>query len=364
MTEYGTRVFKGYKLQNGKGMFMRRVISFLKIGGICVIAVLLIVFSENVADSVVRSIQVCISSMIPSMFAVMAISTYIISQGYDRVVFRPFYFLLRPIFRLDRHTLAVFLLSLLGGYPIGIKLMRERIAQNKNYSAIAERAAVFCYCISPPFAVNMIGVGIYGSAEVGGIVYLSNALSCVILAAVYTRFFDPADEYIPNKQGMGLISAVSSASHALFTVCTVLIAFNAALEAVQSLLRLMSVSLDPFLSGVFEISNLLTLDRPSLALLPLISAISAFGGVCVIFQCFAICGGAFSLKKFLIGRLLSALLSAGICQVLLYVCAPSLPASAQGGYHYRFSTDRGVWILLVLMAIIFFEKNKKIFKKG
>lgn len=343
---------------------MRKVFLFFKIAGICAVAVLLIVFSENVAESVVHSIQVCISSMIPSMFAVMAISTYIISQGYDRIVFRPLYFLLRPIFRLDRHTLAVFLLSLLGGYPLGIKLLREKIAQNKNYSAIAERAAVFCYCISPPFAVNMIGIGIYGSAEVGGIVYFSNALSCMILAAVYSRFFEPTDEYVPKREETGLISAVSSASHALFTVCTVLIAFNAALEAIRSLLRLMSVSFDPFLSGLFEISNLLALERPSLALLPFISAISAFGGICVIFQCFAICGGAFSLKKFLIGRLIAAFLSAGICRVLLHVCSPSLSALAQGGYHYRFSSDRGVWILLVLMAIIFFEKNKKNFKKG
>ncbi|MCM1334390.1 MAG: hypothetical protein NC084_10860 [Bacteroides sp.] len=343
---------------------MQRFISYLKIVGVGTVAVLLIVFSENVAASVVHSIRVCVSSMIPSMFAVMAISTYILSKGYDRVIFRPLCFLLRPFFRLDRDTLSVFLLSLIGGYPLGIKLLKERISQNKNYSAIAEHASVFCYCISPPFAVNMIGVGIYGSAEIGGIVYLSNALSCILLAAVYSRFFRSDPGYVPKDRDAGLVFDVSSAANALFTVCTILIAFNAALEAVRSLLAIFSVSIDPLLSGAFEISNLLSLDRPSLALLPWISAISAFGGICVIFQCFAICGNAFSLKKFLIGRLISAILSAGICHILLYLFSPALPASAQSGTLYRFSTDRGVWVLLVLMAMIFFEKNKKIFKKG
>lgn len=343
---------------------MRRILSFLKILGFCFLGILLIFFSENITQSIAGSIQVCVSGIIPSMFAMMALSTYAVSSGYYRTIFRPFYFLLRPFFRLDRHTLAVFLLSMIGGYPIGIKLLRERALQDKNYIDAAENASVFCYCISPPFAISMIGIGIYHSAKIGVIVYLSNVLSCVILAAVYSRFSEIIDEYRPQAHGGDMISAINSASKSLFTVCTVLIACNAALEAVCSLLRPFSVSPDPLLLGAFEISNLLKINTPSLSTLPFVSGIAAFGGLCVMIQCAAICGKAFSLKKFFFGRILSALLSAGICKLILWSGNISLPASSGGTAHYQFSPQKGVWILLVLMAIIFFEKNEKNLKKG
>lgn len=343
---------------------MRRVLPLLKILGVTVLGVLLILFSENVARNITDSIQVCVSSIIPSMFAMMALSTYAVSSGYYRAIFRPLYFFLRPLFRLDRHTFAVFLLSLIGGYPIGIKLLRERTAENKSYAAAAENAAVFCYCISPPFAIGMIGIGVYHSARIGAVVYLSNVLSCAILAAIYPRFFPLPDEYRPKPQRGGLICAVNSASKSLFTICTVLIACNAALEAVCSLLRRFSVSPEPLLLGAFEISNLLKTDAPSLSSLPLVSAISAFGGLCVLIQCAAICQKAFSLKKFFLGRVLSALLSASICRLILRSGEIALPVSAGAGAQYQFSAQKGVWVLLVLMAMIFFEKNEKIFKKG
>lgn len=345
-------------------MDMRRILPFLKILGFCLLGGLLIFFSENITQNIAGSIQVCVSSIIPSMFAMMALSTYAVSSGYYRTVFRPFYFFLRPFFRLDRHTLAVFLLSMIGGYPIGIKLLRERTLQDKNYAAAAENASVFCYCISPPFAISMIGVGIYHSAKIGIIVYLSNVLSCMILAAIYSRFSTITDEYRPQAHGGDLISAINSASRSLFTICTVLIACNAALEAGSSLLCLFSVSPDPLLLGAFEISNLLKISTPSLSTLPFVSGISAFGGFCVLIQCAAICGKAFSLKKFFFGRVLSALLSAGICELILRSGNLSLPASTGGAAHYQFSPQKGVWILLVLMAMIFFEKNEKNLKKG
>ncbi len=299
------------------------------------------------------------------MFAIMTVSTYIISEGYYRTAFRPFYILLHRIIRLDSHTLAVLMLSLVGGYPVGIKLLRERTLSDKGYQETAEKAAAFCCCISPPFAVNMIGAGVFHSVEVGVIVYVSNALSCLIIAIIYTRFFGRPGEYCPKKRDGGLISAVNSASHAMFTICTVLIASNAALDAVNSLLELIPFKISPMIAGIFEISNLLKLVNPQISALPAAAAISSFGGVCVIAQCFAICGGAFPMKRFLLGRIISAGLSAGICRLILCFCDVSIPASAgSADYMYQFSADKGVWLLLVMMAVIFFVKNKKIFKKG
>ncbi len=344
---------------------MKRILLILKLSGICAAAVLLVVFSEEAARSIRGSISVCVSSIIPSMFAMMAVSDYIVSGGYYQRIFRPFYFFLHPLIRLDRQTLAVFLLSLAGGYPVGIKLLREQAARDPSYAPAAEKAAAFCFCISPPFAVNLIGTGVYGSAEAGVLVYTSNVIACFLMAAVSSRFIPETKDFSCGQTSGSLLESVRSASGSLFTVCTVLIAFNAALEMAASVLNLFSVQLSPLVSGLFEISNLLKWKCPPASSLPAAAAVSAFGGICVLAQCFALCGRTFSLKKFLAGRAAGAALSAGACRVLMCFWDVAVPASSTGsGYSYRFSADKGVWVLLVLMAVIFFGKNKKIFKKG
>ena len=92
---------------------------------IFVLAVLTVVFPKETADSTVNSINVCINSIIPSMFAFMVITTYIQDSGAYRFLFRPVMPLLKRIIRADERLLSIFLLSLIGGYPVGIKLLKE-----------------------------------------------------------------------------------------------------------------------------------------------------------------------------------------------------------------------------------------------
>lgn len=343
--------------------------AILKTALVPLILTLFIIFPKQMADSISESIGVCLDVIIPSMFVFMVLSSYIIDEGIYKAIFSPIYFLLKRILPLNKELFSIFLLSLIGGYPTGIKLLHERIAENNNYHEIYERMAAVCYCVSPVFAVNIIGYGIYGSTEAGVAVYISNVLSCFILAVFTARSIrqksissDSDNTYQINPKG--LIFCINIASKALLMICAVIICFNSVMTVADCLLEKLGVLTPEIVSGFFEISNLTKITSPSPVLLPVFSFISSFGGICVLAQTAALAGKGFSLKYFFIGRLICGALSAFLTYIIMNIWEISVGSSAgMSGYTYVFNQNKLVVLLLIVMCAIIFIKTEKIFKK-
>ena len=327
----------------------------------------MMIYPEVTANSAINSINVCISAIIPSMFAFMVLTGYICDSGLYAVIFRPVLWLMRRIIKADDRIISVFLMSMIGGYPVGVKLLRETIAQNKNYPAITSGcrdAAMFCYCISPTFALIMLGNGVFGSVAAGAVIYISNVLSCFITGAVVSRTCRLRTEIKAGSGKGNLIGAVNSASRALFVVCTVIIAFNTAIDCVTAFLGDIGITLPPELKGAFEISNLLRLKTPGVSFIPIAAAIASMGGVCVLLQCAAIVKGAFPVKRFLAARLPCSLLSGLISWILLQFVDISVEVSTyEPEFSYEFSANKIIVLVLIAMCIIILHKSDKILKK-
>lgn len=330
---------------------------------IVVLSVLIIVFSAEVSKSVSDSINVCITLIIPSMFAYMVISSYIVSSGLSRIIAKPFHFIFKRIIRLGEDDFCIFLMSLLGGYPVGAKLLKEKTSENINYSEIAESMLCFCYCISPSFAVTMLGLGVFGSIDAGVIIYISNAISCFICAIIMThsRRMSSEGSIISNRKG--IINAINSATSSLAVISAVIISFNIVLTIITESLERIGIGTDMFLLGFIEISNLLKLGNVTPALLPIVSAIASFGGVCVLCQCTAICGNKLNFSKFLAARIPCSVLSGFVTSVLMNFWEISVQTGISPNYSYSFSADKLVVVILIAMSIIIFRKSEKIFKK-
>jgi len=344
-----------------------KITDIAKAAAVISAAILIIVYPSETATATIQSIDVCISSIIPSMFAFMVISSYTQASGIYKTVFRPVLFIFRRLINADDSITSVFLLSLFGGYPIGVKLLSEIIAQNKNSPAIkstAENSAMFCYCISPTFAIIMIGSGVFGSTEAGVLIYLSNVLSCLVTAVIISRITSLKCEVTVNAEKKSITDSINSASRSLFVICTVIIAFNTVLACISGLMRDIGYNADPLLFGLFEVSNLLRLPAVTIAAIPIISAIASFGGMCVLLQCTAIVKNVFSVKKFLLARIPCSLLSGVFSYVILQFTDISVTASTiSPGYSFSFSADKIIILILIAMCIIIFNKYDKILKK-
>lgn len=288
-----------------------------------------------------------------------------------KLLFRPLYNFFGKTIKTDNRILSIFFLSLIGGYPIGFKLLKELIAENKNYSAIVSYCSAFCYCISPSFAVTMIGIGLYQNIEAGLIVYVSNVISCIIISLIYCRIHNLTinsttfEDTAKVKQN-GLSEAINSSFIALAKMCSVIIFFNAAITVLECFCQSAGIHIPIIIKSILEISNILKCNSVSPAALPFISALASVGGICVIFQCKSLIDNTYSLKSFFIARFFSALISFASAELIITFWDISSAASTFGKkfYSFDFSVNKGATVFLLIMCIILMQKSEKIFKKG
>ena len=289
-----------------------------------VIALLFIVFilssffldAGGTAASVVRGIETCLYIIIPALFGFMAVSSYLIQSGLYRLLFKPLFLIFRLIIRLSEEEFGIFLLSLFGGYPVGAKLISDK-PQYKNLLP-------YCYCPSPGFVISLAGLGIFANPRAGLAVYLSNFFTCVFIAVIL-NFKNPVKKSERNlrfniTQDVFTSSVISSA-RALFPVCVLIISFGVIIQTlkfygIERILSLFGENAPAFFFSAVEITNAGGLPA-DLSLLPIYAALFSFGGLCITLQVPALLKNKALLKKFFLWRIPAALLSAGICRLLM-----------------------------------------------
>jgi hypothetical protein len=316
---------------------MKKTIYVLSAGLLVIMTLTaLILDAENMTRAAVNAVETCLYTIIPALFGFMVIASYLLRSGLYRLLFKPLYFLLRPVIRLGEEEFGIFLLSLFGGYPIGAKLIADRtekitdVHRRITLSPPLHNILPFCYCPSPGFVISVVGIGVFANPTVGLAVYLSNVSACIVLAVFLTRgkIKNGLRRIAPSPplqitQDV-FIKSVTSAASALFPVCAVITAFG----VLGGALRFYGID-NSYFFAAFEISNVKNLP-PDLSLLPLFAALFSFGGLCIIMQIPALLKRRTPLRGFFLWRIPAALLSALICRLTLplYNFDYSVPVTA------------------------------------
>jgi hypothetical protein len=287
------------------------------------LGVILVADSAGIFAAVSQMISLCLNTVIPSLFAFLVLSTFAVSSG------------------LIRNGFAIFVLSLVGGYPVGAKLLSD--SGSGGDSRKAAHLLMYCYCASPALLLAIVG-------QLGLYIWISNALACVIFAIAANvvkaakaakRDFAAPPAIPPSRRdspeppttfGAALIHSVISAGSALYRVCMVMLVFAAGLRVLEfvGVMRLLGDYAD-IARALAEITNVAQLSGSAPA--PLIAALTSLGGMCVLFQTAAIVRGRFGLSKFLLARIPIAALSAGICALICALIPTRIAVEAMTGRH-------------------------------
>lgn len=289
----------------------------------CIITV---VYSKKVFYSINISIGRCLNIIIPSLFAFMALSSIIIKSKLYLYITKPFYLLTKYILRIPNLLFFVFLLGNVSGYPVGAKLLVELKNNNIIDKKTAEIISCFCYSGGPAFFTGTIGLAVYKSNRVGILIFLSSLLSNFILCCIMCRLFKPECKQFRHGYKLSvdtITDSIVSTGKTLFIICTSIIFFSAVMSLldVQGLFVFLkntglNENANTLIKGFFEISYLSELSSDSFTVIPIIAGLCSFGGICVLLQVKAIVGKSFSLRMFIISRIISAFLSGIICKIL------------------------------------------------
>ena len=290
-----------------RGVFYLKVFKRIFIFSlISLFAFCLIIFRNDAVNGAIKGLYMCSDVLIPSLFPFMVCVLLFISVVES--------------LNLKNKIPLIFILSVLGGYPIGAMLLNEEVRLDNIEPNYAEKMMRFCVNAGPGFIIIAVGTGIYGSVKTGLILFLSAILSSfsIFLFSCFLGKDKIKFKSTRNKSSFKFsdifVNSTARASASMINICSFVVLFgviNSVLEKFAEKVKFLNflVYLNEVSCSVFKFKNIYA-----------VSFILGFGGICVIMQIIAVSGDMkFNVLKFLIFRILNGLLFLFYSSVLIKV---------------------------------------------
>ena len=136
------------------------------------------------ADGVREGLALAGREALPALFPFFVASGLLVRSGLaerlGRAAARP----LARLYGLPPEAAPAVILGLTGGYPVGTATVAELLQQGALSREAAARVNAFCNCASPGFCIGLVGLGVFGSARTGAVLYGIHALSALLTGLV------------------------------------------------------------------------------------------------------------------------------------------------------------------------------------
>ena len=336
-----------------------------------------VVFPHAIGTAVENAVERCLTVIIPSMFIFLCITTFISKSNIQSIFGLPFKFISERIFRIPKEGFAIFLLSMISGYPAGIKLVNDNFSHKNITASQAKAMDCFCFFSGPAFITGTAAAFLYPDSNAGLLIFISCLSGNFFTMFIFTRKLSKLKntssinhDIIPNQ----LIPSVKSACSAMVQMCVMIAAFGGFISILEISGAINALSLyTAGLSGLpkdtvksiilsfLEISNIINLPALEPQLLPIVTFLISFGGICVHMQISALADSNFSFKRFFAARLISASVSAITAYFFIpflnieVPCSVSFKAVSQSNYSPLPSI---LLLIMMIMLMGIFGKKK------
>ena len=284
--------------------------------------VLLIALPQVAADGVRSALTLCGRVILPSLFPFFVTVSFAVACG--------FFSLLRQL-RLPLNA-AVFLLGVVGGYPVGGRTVGELYRAGTISRRQAEALLLYCNNAGPSFILSIAGAGVFGSQRVGWALYGIHLLAALAAGGLLGAFGERATggnsggkrpfivpittNNVPFLPSI-FVAVTRNAALTMLNVCAFVIFFL----ALAALLRQLWPGLPPLVMGLLELTGGVTALKNDAAGFCMAAALLGWGGVSVHCQTAAVLEETdLSLGRYLLAKALQAVVSAlfalAVCRFL------------------------------------------------
>jgi sporulation integral membrane protein YlbJ len=347
--------------------------------------VLIIKYSNAAINSVKSALDICASTVIPSLFPFMVISELAISLGAAKYIGKVLSPLFRPLFNINEHGASAFLLGALCGFPVGARTAAALYDQGKLDDKQLTHVLCFCNNPSSAFVISAVGISLFGSHSFGIALYIITLMSSLIvgfaLRFVYggrhieTRRDDISDRSEEKKIGVHIFTkAVSDSAYAMLIVCAFIVFFSALLGTLNAAFEPLSAPdfIIAAVKGFFELTAGVSHVSSNLngeSALLLCAFIVGWSGLSVHFQIMAICKDhKISFRPYFVAKAAQGALSALIMCAYLRIFKPKLSISVGADAPAFLSIPKPLAIICLVffvasIIVLCFKKATKIYKK-
>ncbi len=246
--------------------------------------------SEQAAQAVRQGLQLCASSVIPALFPFLVLSGLLTTLGSPDLLGRPLQRLLQRLLGCSAQGVNVFLLGLLGGYPLGARMIGQHLHERRLSTEEAQRLLCFCNNAGPAFILGLVGLGCFGRLSVGVWLYAIHAAAAVYIGLFLRKKREDAPRPLPvpppKPLSAALVDSVCAAGGSMVQICSFVVFFITLLH----LFSFLTGITHPMVLGVLELTNgILHLER-SRSGFWMAAALLGWGGLSVHFQTAAVLG--------------------------------------------------------------------------
>lgn len=329
-----------------------------------------LLFPAACADGVRNGLALAAGQALPALFPFFLASGLLVRSGLAQALTRPAARPLAWLYHLPSSAAPAVILGLTGGYPVGTATTVDLLRQGVLSRDTAARVNAFCNCASPGFCIGLAGLGIFGSARTGAILYGIHILTALLTGLLVARQAQPISEPItpPPSDRASMQSfpavfcaAVQQAAATALTVTAFLTVFCVLLRLAQPLLTYLPYG--NALSGMLELTSgldaLRALPLPSSVKLTLTSFLLGFGGLAVQFQARALAEPAgLSMHGFAACKLLHGAMAAALTALITRISPSALPAFAPMG-NAASQRHAPIFFLILLLMLFTIWSGKK-----
>ena len=283
---------------------------------ILVIAFLIIALPEISKLGVTRGIIISANVLIPSLFPFMVCVLMLINSDIY-INNRLINLLLYKFFGHSFNMFFIFILSMIGGYPVGAKLVNELHNRNEITDNTANLMLMYCVNAGPSFIVFVVGSYI-NSIKIGIVLLVSHIFSSIIIALLCSKsmkrnFIKQNHRILLSKNFSNIFTkSVLDASESIMQICSFVVMFSAINSYLEYFLK--NIPILKYVVFFTEISSSIANCKNIF----FISFLLSFSGLSIWCQIFAITTKIKLNKiRFILSRFLHGLLSVIITRVLL-----------------------------------------------
>lgn len=313
----------------------------------------LIIDSPTALSGAAQGVQLCISTVIPSLFPFFVICNLITAglSGKNHHFFAPF----ERALKIPVGTGDLVIMGLLGGYPIGAQCIAQRF-QNKQLSKEqAQRMLAFCCNAGPAFLFG-IGATLFTGKWICWLLWAIHLFSAFLVSLLIPKGENTSCVTAVSKP-LSIAQALQSAVRSMGLICGWIVFFRTIIHFCNRwFLFLIPSNCQLLFTGLLELTNGCCdlVDISSLGLrMQLFSLFLGFGGLCVLLQTSSVLyGTGLSITSYFFGKLGQSSLSFLLC-VLVQSCLSTDDA------HWP---TLSVWLFPAVMGLcsgIYWIKAKK-----
>lgn len=260
-----------------------------------------------------QALALCAGTVIPALFPFMAVTGTLARLGFGQWLAPLLSGLMTPLFRLPGCAGSALLLGLVGGYPIGARTAAELYESHALTRREAERLLTFCNNSNPVFLISVLGVGVFGSMQVGLWLWLLHILSALLTGLLFRsqggkeHSVPAAISFQAPRLSTAFVSSVREAASGMLSVCAFVTLFYVLAFPLRQLPGLWAA----LAVGATELFSLTPLLSHTPLDFILAAGCAGWGGLSVFCQTAALLDGTdLSLRPCFIGKLTQGLLSA------------------------------------------------------